>query len=137
MAKSLDTHSALIYVMVTMSAVDRDITDTELSRIGDLVSRLPVFKDFNSDDLIKTAQQCGEVMSKPDGLEAVLQQIATSLPTRLHETAYALAVEIAAVDLDVKQEELRFLQLLRDHLELDKLAVAAIERGARARHQVL
>ena len=116
---------------------ERDITDTELSRIGDLVSRLPVFKDFNSDDLIKTAQQCGEVMSKPDGLEAVLQQIATSLPTRLHETAYALAVEIAAVDLDVKQEELRFLQLLRDHLELDKLAVAAIERGARARHQVM
>jgi len=137
MANSLDTHSALIYVMVTMSAVDRDITDTELSRIGDLVSRLPVFKDFNNDDLIKTAQQCGEVMSKPDGLEAVLQQIAASVPTRLHETAYALAVEIAAVDLDVKQEELRFLQLLRDHLELDKLAVAAIERGARARHQVI
>ena len=117
--------------------MDRDITDTELSRIGDLVSRLPVFKDFNNDDLIKTAQQCGEVMSKPDGLEAVLQQIAASVPTRLHETAYALAVEIAAVDLDVKQEELRFLQLLRDHLELDKLAVAAIERGARARHQVI
>ena len=137
MAKSLDTHEALIYVMVTMSAVDRDITDTELSRIGDLVARLPVFADFKSDGLIKTAQACGEVMSKPDGLEAVLQTIAASIPTRLHETAYALAVEIAAVDLEVKQEELRFLQLLRDHLELDKLAVAAIERGARARHQVL
>ena len=137
MAKSLDTHQALIYAMVTMSAVDRDITDTELTRIGDLVARLPVFNGFNSDLLIETAQQCGEVMSKPDGLDAVLNLIAKSIPTRLHETAYALAVEIAAVDLDVKQEELRFLQLLRDHLELDKLAVAAIERGARARHQTL
>jgi len=137
MSKSLDTHAALIYVMVTMSAVDRDITDTELSRIGDLVSRLPVFAEFNKEKLIQTAQQCGEVMSKPDGLNAVLNQIAAAIPEHLHETAYALAVEIAAADLDVKQEELRFLQLLRDHLKLDKLAVAAIERGARARHQVL
>ena len=137
MAKSLDTHAALIYVMVTMSAVDRNITDLELSRIGDLVSRLPIFAEFNKENLIQTAQECGEVMGKPDGLDAVLNAIAVSIPERLHETAYALAVEIAAADLDVKQEELRFLQLLRDHLNLDKLAVAAIERGARARHQVL
>ena len=137
MAKSLDTHAALIYVMVTMSAVDRNITDLELSRIGDIVSRLPIFAEFNKENLIQTAQECGEVMSKPDGLDAVLSTIAVSIPERLHETAYALAVEIAAADLDVKQEELRFLQLLRDHLNLDKLAVAAIERGARARHQVL
>ena len=137
MAKSLDTHEALIYVMVTMSAVDRDITDLELTRIGDLVSRLPIFKGFDENQLIKTAQDCGDVMSKPDGLETVLQTIAATIPDRLHETAYALAVEIAAVDLEVKQEELRFLQLLRDHLNLDKLAVAAIERGARARHQML
>ena len=136
MAKSLDTHKALIYVMVTMSAVDRDITDLELTRIGDLVSRLPIFKGFDPNQLIQTAQDCGEVMSKPDGLEAVLRTIAT-IPDRLYETAYALAVEIAAVDHEVKQEELRFLQLLRDRLKLDKLTVAAIERGARARHQVL
>lgn len=137
MSESLDTHSALIYVMVTMSAVDRDITDMELSRIGDLVARLPVFTDFNSEELISKAQQCGELMSRPDGLEAVLTSIAASVPEHLRETAYALAVEIAAVDLDIKQEELRFLQLLRDHLNIDKLAVAAIERGARARHQTL
>ena len=137
MAKSLDTQSALIYVMVTMSAVDSDITDLELSRIGDLVEHLPIFADFDKGNLIQTAQQCGTVMSKPDGLDAVLKLIASSIPERLHETAYALGVEIAAVDLEVKQEELRFLQLLRDNLKLDKLAVAAIERGARARHQKL
>ena len=59
-----------------------------------------------------------------------------SLPPRLHETAYALAVEVAAVDLHVEQEELRFLQILRDALNLDPLAIAAIERGARARYRV-
>lgn len=137
MSKPLDPHSALIYVMVTMSAVDRSITDQELARIGNLVNHLPVFSGFDPEKLIQTAQECGELVSKPDGLEAVLDAIAQTLPERLAETAYALAVEIAAVDLEIKQEELRFLQLLRDHLDLDKLAVAAIERGARARHQTL
>ncbi len=137
MSKPLDPHTALIHVMVTMSAVDRSITDKELARIGDLVKHLPIFLDFDPELLIKTAQECGELVSEPNGLEAVLNAIADALPEHLKETAYALAVEIAAVDLDVKQEELRFLQLLRDRLNLDKLAVAAIERGARARHQVL
>ena len=59
------------------------------------------------------------------------------MPHRLRDTAYAMAVEVAAADLHVEQEELRFLQMLRDRLNLDKLAVAAIERGARARHKTL
>ena len=60
--------------------------------------------------------------------------IGTAVPPRLAETAYAVAVEVAAADRDVKAEEIRFLDLLRDRLNLDKLTTAAIERGARARH---
>ncbi|MGE0613444.1 MAG: Tellurite resistance protein TerB, partial [Hyphomicrobiales bacterium] len=48
-------------------------------------------------------------------------------------TAYALAVEIAAADLDVQPEEMRLLELLAEQLNLDRLITAAIERGARAR----
>ncbi|MGI9387708.1 MAG: tellurite resistance TerB family protein, partial [Methyloligellaceae bacterium] len=82
------------------------------------------------------AQACGERLSADNGLDAVLELIARILPEKLYETAYALAVEIAAADLDVKQEELRFLQLLRDQLELDKLPVGAIEHSARVRHRL-
>jgi hypothetical protein len=70
-------------------------------------------------------------------VRTVLDIIATSLPTKFYDTAYALAVEVAAADLHVGQEELRFLQLLRDRLDLDKLAVAAIEHSARVRHRIL
>jgi hypothetical protein len=77
----------------------------------------------------------GALLQDEDGLDRVLDIIATSLPPRLHETAYALTVEVAAADLHVEQEELRFLQMLRDKLDLDKLTVAAIERGARARYR--
>jgi len=53
----------------------------------------------------------------------------------LRETAYALAVKIAAFDIAVGKEEMRFLAMLRDHLGLDKLVTAALERGAIARYQ--
>lgn len=127
---------ALVYTMVTMSAVDRIITDDELRKIGAIVNQLPVFRGFDVDHLVKTAEQCGNILSEDDGLDAILGTIAGALPKKLHETAYALAVEVAAADRIVVNEEIRFLELLRDQLGLDTLVTAAIERGARARHQV-
>ena len=63
MTEPLNHHAALIYVMVTMSAVDRAINDAEFARIGEIVSKLPIFDNFNKDALVKTAQECGEVLS--------------------------------------------------------------------------
>ena len=56
-----------------------------------------------------------------------------SIPKRLNDTAYALAVEVASVDLRLEQEELRFLEMIRDGLNLDGLIASAIEASARAR----
>ena len=53
MTEPLSHHAALIYVMVTMSAVDRTMTDAELSRIGEIVSNLPVFDDLDQDNLVR------------------------------------------------------------------------------------
>jgi tellurite resistance protein len=136
-AKPVSHHEGLIYAMVTLSAADRAMTDHELMKIGDIVRTLPVFRDYDPEKLVSAAQACGALLQNGDGLDRVLSVIAASLPAKLHETAYALAVEVAAADLHVEQEELRFLQLLRDRLNLDKLAVAAIERGARVRYRVL
>jgi tellurite resistance protein len=135
-ATTVSQHEALIYAMVTLSASDSKMTDRELAKIGDVVRGLPAFADFEAERLIPTAEACGAILQQEDGLDRILEVIA-ALPTRLHETAYALAVEVAAVDLHVEQEELRFLQMLRDRLDLDKLAVAAIERSARARYRSL
>jgi tellurite resistance protein len=137
MSQMISHHSALIYVMVTMSAVDRSMSDKELGRIGNIVHNLPIFHDFDDEKLLHVARECGDILAEDGGLDAVLSMVAEALPAYLYETAYALAVEVAAVDLDVQQEELRFLQMLRDRLGLDKLTIAAIERGARARHQTM
>ncbi|MEM8796550.1 MAG: tellurite resistance TerB family protein [Pseudomonadota bacterium] len=136
MSLNLTHHEALIYVMVTMSAVDQSMDETELLRIGDQVKILPVFKDFNPDDLVRVATVCGDILREDDGLIAVLDAVADALPLHLYDTAYALAVEVAAADLHIEQEELRFLQMLRDRLDLDKLSIAAIEYGAKVRHRL-
>lgn len=137
MTEPLDHHGALIYAMVTMSAVDRTMTDAELARIGEIVSNLPVFNDYNQDRLVKTAEACGDVLSADGGLEQVLLLVRGALPKKLRETAYAVALEVAAADREVKPEEIRFLEMLSDALELDRLTVAALERGIRARNLVL
>ncbi|MEM8855253.1 MAG: tellurite resistance TerB family protein [Devosia sp.] len=137
MDKPISHHEALVFAMVTISAVDRTMTDAELRRIGEIVEQVPVFRDFDADRLVNLAETCGEILQEDDGLETMLELISACTPKTLHETAYALAVEVAAADLRIQQEELRFLAMLRDALDLEKLVVAAIERGARARHRRL
>ncbi|MBN8997267.1 MAG: tellurite resistance TerB family protein [Rhizobiales bacterium] len=136
-AKTVSVYEALIYAMVTMSAADTAMTDKELMKIGDIVKTVPIFRDFDSSRLVQIAEAGLRYLRKEDGLDEILTVIQTSLPARLYETAYALAIEVASADLHVEQEELRFLQMLRDQLELDKLVVAAIERSARVRYRVL
>lgn len=137
MKKDVTIQEALIYVMVIMSAADSNMTDSELASMGDIVKALPVFKGYNEDDIISAAQRCGLVLQEPNGLDSVLTLIADTLPPKLYDTAYAVAVDVAAADLNLRQEELRLLQMLRDRFELDKLTIAAIERGAQARFRTV
>jgi len=132
--KRLSIHEALIYTMVVMSAADSDMTDAELIIIRDIVDTLPIFQNFDSAELAQYANDCVEMLAGDDGLDDVLNSIYHSLPESLRETAYALAIEVAAVDLHAAQEELRLLQMIRHILQLDRLIASGIERGARARY---
>lgn len=135
MTARLSPQEALVYAMITASAVDRVMTDDELSRIGSIVQQLPPFQGYGQDWLVRKAEECGAALAKPNGLDNVLDMIAEALPQRLRETAYVLAAEVAASDLKVKLEEVRFLELLAEKLSLDALICAALERAAKARHQ--
>ena len=130
-------HQALIYVMVLMSAADNDMTDKELFTIGEIVKTLPVFCGLDIEKLPDTAEACADLLSKDNGLESVLKFIAEKLPARLHETAYALACDIAAVEGRLRSEEIKLLEFLRHRLEIGRLPAAAIERGSKACYQIL
>ncbi|MDX9860589.1 MAG: tellurite resistance TerB family protein [Rhodospirillales bacterium] len=126
-------HTALIYVMVLASAADTDITDAEMRRISHMISNLPVFAGFEMENLRETASACIDLLQDEDGLDKAFDRIVTLLPRKLRETAYALACDVVAADGDARQEELRFLEMARHRLEIDRLIAAGIERGARAR----
>jgi tellurite resistance protein len=135
MSATISVEQALIYTMVTMSGVEGRINAAELKEIGQLVKQLPIFSHFDEARLTTVAQEAGEILQEAEGLKTVLGLVAGALPRKLRETAYALAVEVAASDLAVGKEELRFLAMLRDALGLDKLVTAALERSAIARYQ--
>ena len=137
MPHTISPEQALIYVMVTMTAVDGRMGDKEMMRVGRLVQGLPVFRKFDPERLTHVAQECGDILQEDDGLEALLGLVAEALSGRLRETAYALAVDIAVADLEVGGLEIRLMARLRDALGLDKLVTAAIERAASARYQTV
>lgn len=135
MSSPLTQHDALIFTMVMASAVDNQMNEKELLRIGQLLDVLPVFAGFDKRDLIAVSQRCADILAGPEGLDIALEIIRDTLPATHYDTAYALAVEIMAVDLHILPEEIRLLQLIRDRLQLDKLTCAAIERSAIARYR--
>lgn len=134
---SIDHHTALIYIMVIVSAADNEMTDRELFILGDTVRVLPVFRDYDEEKLVQASEQCADILSVEGGLEAVIGLAKQALPVSLRDTAYAIACEIAAADGDPVQEELRLLEMIRHEFEIDRLTAAAIERGVAARNKIL
>jgi len=133
----LDPYGALICTMMMVSAADRDMAETELKIIGDIVGDLPVFRDFDHQHLPRVLGECSSLLGRENGLEEALSAIKKALPPKLRETAYAIACDVAAADGEASQEELRVLELVRHRLGIERLIAAGIERGARARFQTL
>ena len=129
---TLSVQDALVYLMVVTASSDEGISDRELAVIGNLVDRSPVFGGFDKARLERVANDAVDETNSI-GLDGVLDHAVSAMPKRLHDTAYALAVEVAVVDEQLPQEELRLLEMVRDRLDIDRLVTAAIEASARAR----
>lgn len=123
---------ALIHLMVVTASSDNGISSRELAQIDNLVARTPVFAGYDRSRITEVANGAVD-QANANGIEPVVHAAIAMIPSRLQDTAYALAVEVAVVDLHLPQEELRFLEMVRDRLELDRLTTAAIEASARAR----
>jgi tellurite resistance protein len=128
---------ALVCAMVLMAVADRQMSDAELAMMSRLVQDLPVFSDFHPNGIASVTETCLSLLDRTDGLDRAFTLIRDALPSRLRETAYLLACEVAAADGDAPQEQLQFLQDFRIAMDIDRLIAGAIERAARARYQVI
>ncbi|MDB6453775.1 tellurite resistance TerB family protein [Falsirhodobacter sp. 20TX0035] len=131
---SLSQPDALLALMIAVSASHGAVETSELVAIQQMLNHLPVFAEYDIDRLGNVARVVFDLFNEEDGLDALFALVRTALDERLHETAYALACDVAAADGRLYQTELRLLEEIREELRLDRLHAAAIERGARARH---
>ena len=131
---ALSAQDCLVALMVAISASDENIRTAELVKIQSSVNMLPIFADYDIDRMNTVTQIVFDLFEQEDGLDALFGLIRENLPERLHETAYALACDVAAADGNLAETELRLLEEMRYELDIDRLHAAAIERGARARH---
>ncbi len=134
---SLTPQESLVAIMIAVSAADGRVPTSELVKIQSMINHLPIFHDFDLDQLQKVSKLVFELFEAEEGLDALFGIVREALPANLNETAYALACDVAAADGRVRDEELRLLEEIRHELDIDRLHAAAIERGARARHMVL
>jgi tellurite resistance protein len=131
---SLSPQDALVAVMIAVSASDEQMRTAELVAIQRMVNHMPIFADYDADRIRQIAQTVFDLFEEEDGLDALFGLIRDALPVRLHETAYALACDVAAADGNLRDIELRMLEEVREELSIDRLHAAAIEWGARVRH---
>ncbi len=131
---SMSPQDALVSVMIAVSASDEQMRTAELVAIQRMVNHMPVFAGYDSDRIRRTAQTVFDLFEEEDGLAALFGLIREGLPERLHETAYALACDVATADGTLREVELRMLEEVREELQIDRLHAAAIEWGARVRH---
>ena len=130
----ISPHAAIIYSMVLSAAADGDLANDEITTIKTIINGLPVFDGFDSTKFNEIAGACTDLLTEDDGLDAAVEIIRQSIPSSLCATAYALACDVVAVNGIATQEELRFLEMLRHEINVDRLTAAAIERGSAARY---
>ena len=131
----LNAQDALVAIMIAEGLSDEKISGRELLSISRIVDHLPIFQNYDQSRVQTVAQTVFDLFEEEDGLDALFGLVKDSLPENLFETAYALACDVAAFDGRLLEVELQMLKEIRYELNIDRLNAAAIERGARARHQ--
>jgi uncharacterized membrane protein YebE (DUF533 family) len=129
----ISPQEALIYTMVAAAESDREIADTEIEIIGDLVNHLPIFSGVDRAAMTAMATRCSEMLAQAGGSDQVFGLIRHALPMPLRETAYALACDVIAVDSRLNRAEMRVLEEIRAQLEVDPAMARAIEHVAQVR----
>ncbi|MBW7055731.1 tellurite resistance TerB family protein [Paracoccus bogoriensis] len=134
---SLSPCDALVAVMVAVSASDSRMRTSELVAIQRMVDHAPVFAQYDDDRIRAISQTVMTLFEEEDGLDALFGLVREALPPRLHETAYALACDVAAADGRLYENEIAMLAEIRDQLDISRLHAAAIELSSRVRHLTL
>jgi uncharacterized membrane protein YebE (DUF533 family) len=131
----LSAQEALVYTMVAAAESDREIDETEIKIIGDLVNHLPIFRGLDRATTTRMATACSKLLARAGGRDRVFGQIREGLAPQLRDTAYAIACDVIAADSRLNRDELQTLERIRAELEVEPAMARAIEQVAKVRFQ--
>lgn len=132
----LSAQEALVYTMVAVAESDHEIDEAEVKIIGDLINHLPAFRGIDRAAATRMATAGSKLLAKADSRDQLFRQIREALTPQLRETAYAVACDVIAVDRRLNQEELKTLDQVRKHLQVQPAIARAIEQVVTIRFQV-
>ena len=134
---SMSVHDTIVGIMILSSMSDGEVRLSELVTIASVIDHFPIFANYDPSNIKRVFSYMERLLSAADGLDRFLLFVKEVLPPKVHETAYLIACEVVVADGQLKQPELRLLEEIAYHLELDPLHVAAIEKSVRARYMNL
>ena len=92
----MSPQDALIAVTFVTAISDDLMSEKEYREITATVNLLPVFKGYDTDRIDGIIDTVQAILEEDDGVESLVGLVKSALPDHLHETAYALACDVAA-----------------------------------------
>ena len=124
---SLNEAESFAGIIIAAVASDQTLSEEELKFMPVLFSRMRLFRDWSTAQYDELFNKLFQVL-KHQGFAAFLNICISSLPKKLRQTAFAVAVDIVLADSTVNREEKDFLYELQKKLGLDtRLATKIIE----------
>ena len=115
--QGLSKHEAFAGILLAASASDGEIAQEELDSFCTTVNRMRMFADWSGDRLgILFRGLLGMIVA--DGVDAVLEKCAKSLPPELRKTAFINACDIVMADGVVEEGEKEYINRLWKALEI-------------------
>ena len=135
----MSPQDSLVAVMIAVSAADQSIRTAELVAIQTLVNHLPIFAEYDSDRIRVMAQTVFELFEEDDGLDALFGLVRDSLPEGAATVETGLCAGLRRGRpperaLCWRSPNCACWKKSAMSWGIDRLHAAAIERGARARH---
>jgi len=131
----LTVDQSVIAVIIAAIDANQNVSPEEAARAHHIIWSMRRFRRKSGetvDRLIETVR--GRIVA--DGMPAVLQQAARTVPARLRPSAFAVAVDLMLADTKLEREERQFVMRLATALKIraaladDILRVILIKNGA-------
>ena len=97
---------------------DGDVAEVEIQGLIPCLSRMDLYDGYDGVKCDRTIDNARKAMQQV-GFDVYLDQCVSALPADLRETAYANACNIVLADGIFEESEKKFIESLRDELNID------------------